>query len=117
SGPRTNRNQEANMETKLDKKNWTGRARRLFALGAVVVSDGAAHALDPGDIVLGLTRHARGDWGEVSTEDWEANDLSLAKGARRLLSEYTAKNLSLFWVIAEADRSATTVLMPEEYQP
>jgi hypothetical protein len=61
-----------------------------------------------------LSRHARGDWGEVDAEDKEANDLALEEGSR-LLSAYTTANGTKLWVITEADRSATTVLLPAEY--
>ena len=65
-------------------------------------------------VLAGLRRHARGDWGDLEEEDREANDGALASG-ERLLSAYSADDGTKFWVITEWDRSATTVLFPEEY--
>ena len=61
-----------------------------------------------------LRRHARGDWGEVDAEDWKSNDRSLQEGTR-LLSAYRTRSGIKLWIITEADRSVTTVLLPEEY--
>ena len=61
-----------------------------------------------------LIRHLAGDWGEVNPEDWQANEQSLLRDLR-LLSVYTMSTGTKFWVITEADRSATTFLLPEEY--
>jgi hypothetical protein len=103
------------METKHDTNKRNPFARKLsFALGAVRITDGAEHALDPSDVVTGITRHARGDWGEVDEHDWSQNDY-FAENGGQLLSQYTAKNGTLFWVVTESNRSATTVLLPEEY--
>jgi len=65
-------------------------------------------------IVRSLGRHARGDWGDVPREDWEANNLALIEG-RMLFSVYTEKDLPKIYIITEGDRSATTILFPEEY--
>jgi hypothetical protein len=86
-------------------------------LGQVVVTAGALDALDDANISpLGfIARHQRGDWGEVCKEDKEENELSLSEGFR-LLSAYTLPNTGRgIWIITEADRSLTTVLLPEEY--
>ncbi|MFN0007204.1 MAG: plasmid related protein [Planctomycetota bacterium] len=61
-----------------------------------------------------LRKHARADWGELCDEDLYANDMALLDGSR-LLSSYSTKGGIKFWIITEADRSATTVLLPEEY--
>ena len=61
-----------------------------------------------------LTRHRRGDWGNLTDEDKQENELSL-KAGYRLLSAYEAKGLPKIWIITEADRSATTILFPDEY--
>lgn len=64
-----------------------------------------------------LARHVRGDWGDVCADDAQANEDALKHGAR-LLSAYhygEGRDRVKLWVITEADRSATTVLLPEEY--
>ncbi|MFH1087675.1 MAG: hypothetical protein V1737_03720 [Chloroflexota bacterium] len=61
-----------------------------------------------------LKRHAAGDWGDLGEEDKQANDAALKDGSR-LLSAYEQPGLPKVWIITEADRSATTVLFPEEY--
>ena len=61
-----------------------------------------------------LNRHVKGDWGVVDDEDKQANDQALKQGTR-LLSAYEAEGLSKIWIITKADRSATTVLFPDEY--
>ena len=61
-----------------------------------------------------LVRHIAGDWGDVDEQDRSENELSLTHGFR-LLSAYTLKTGTKIWIITEADRSVTTVLLPEEY--
>jgi hypothetical protein len=61
-----------------------------------------------------LSRHAAGDWGEASADDRAENELSLQEGFR-VLSAYTLSTGVKIWVITEADRSLTTLLLPEEY--
>jgi hypothetical protein len=84
-----------------------------FPLGQIVMTANAAAQLDPADIQQGLTRHAAGDWGNVCKDDAAENELSL-KEDFRLLSVYGTGE-SKFWIITEADRSLTTVLLPEDY--
>lgn len=92
----------------------SGRDGTVVALGRVVATRAAAAALSSEDITRALARHARGDWGEVCDEDREANEVALREGAR-LLSVYDSSTKVRFWVITEADRSATTVLLPDDY--
>lgn len=66
------------------------------------------------DIRCGLMRHSKGDWGEVGKEDWQENEVALSEGLR-LFSVFRSKNGKKFWIITEADRSVTTILLPEEY--
>ena len=84
-----------------------------FPLGQLVITANAAGRLTPEEIAAGIVRHARGDWGDVSPADAAENELSLREGFR-LLSAY-GKGNRRFWIITEADRSATTVLLPEDY--
>ena len=85
-----------------------------FPLGQLVMTQGASSALSVADITAAVRRHVQGDWGEVDQEDWRENDLSLEEGFR-LLSAYTSEGGEQFWIITEADRSVTTVLLPSEY--
>jgi hypothetical protein len=61
-----------------------------------------------------LSRHASGDWGDRSEEDRRENEFSLEHGFR-ILSVYTLRNGTVIWIITEADRSSTTILLPHEY--
>ena len=88
-------------------------ARPKFPLGEIVITANAQASLDPADVQQGLSRHARGDWGEVGPEDAKENELSLKEGFR-LLSVYRSGG-DRFWIITEADRSVTTVLLPGDY--
>jgi hypothetical protein len=88
----------------------------LFSLGQVVATLGALAALQkagqgPQDF---LARHVRGEWGDLCEEDRRENQFSLVRGLR-LLSSYRTLADTKIWVITESDRSATTILLPEEY--
>jgi hypothetical protein len=85
-----------------------------FRLGTLVISANASCQLSPSDIASAVTRHARGEWGEVCDEDREENELSLRESFR-LLSVYRSSGGLAFWIITEADRSTTTILMPDDY--
>lgn len=87
----------------------------LFALGRTVATPGALEAMEQLGIssLALLSRHQRGDWGNLDEEDKATNDSAL-KAGRRVLSAYRFDKVTL-WVITEADRSATTILLPEEY--
>ena len=88
---------------------------RRFPLGEVVHTPGVAAIFgdDMGPVYGMLARHQRGDWGELDEHDREVNAEALAHG-NRLLSAYR-HNDTRVWIITEADRSSTTVLLPEEY--
>ena len=90
--------------------------REQFPLGQVVATPGALAALQrAGQSPLDfLAQHVSADWGEVCEEDRQENELALQRGFR-LLSVYTTKAGDTLWVITEADRSATTVLLPTDY--
>jgi hypothetical protein len=88
----------------------------LFDLGLVVATPGALDILrragqSPADFIK---RHASGDWGDVDGHDEKQNWIALREGARILSSYKTATNETL-WVITEADRSSTCLLLPSEY--
>ena len=91
-----------------------GTAGSRFPLGQVVATANATRVLSHDEMFAALARHVRGDWGDVCEEDWQANDLDLVAG-ERLLSVYHTSAGVKFWIITEADRSVTTVLLPEDY--
>jgi hypothetical protein len=88
----------------------------LFPLGSVFVTIGAREAFyeskqEPFEF---LSRHQCGDWGNICKDDADENDFSLKNGFR-LLSAYKTACGEKFWIITEADRSSTTILLPSEY--
>src|SRR6266516_5463329 len=87
-----------------------------FALGQTFITPGAQEALEiAGQTPIEfLRRHLAADWGEVSEEDAQENDLSLREGYR-LLSCYRTIKGQRIWLVTEGDRSATTILLSEEY--
>lgn len=87
-----------------------------FQLGQIVATPGALAALAEAEAnpLEYLQRHAAGDWGEVDAEDRKANNWSLKNG-ERILSAYTLPTGQRIWIITEADRSSSTILLPEEY--
>ncbi len=86
----------------------------VFRLRNIVATPHALEHLEQQDILTAIQRHQAGDWGDLSEPDRQENELSLKQGFR-LLSVYHANNGTKFWVITEADRSVTTVLLPEDY--
>jgi len=94
----------------------TRPTKQLFPFGQVVATPGALEALEEAGqgAIEFLRRHAAGDWGEVDAEDAKENDLSLKEGFR-ILSAYRTNKGRRIWIITEADRSATTLLLPDEY--
>ncbi|REJ86630.1 MAG: hypothetical protein DWQ34_27035 [Planctomycetota bacterium] len=85
-----------------------------FLPGQIVITTNAQETLHPEEIPVALDRHLAGDWGDVDEEERQENELSLREGFR-LLSVYHDRNGVKFWIITEADRSATTILLPEDY--
>jgi hypothetical protein len=90
--------------------------RPKFPLGQVVATPGVLQALQAAgqNPLEFLQRHASGDWGELCQEDKQENELSLRHGLR-ILSAYRLSDGAKIWIITEADRSATTLLLPSEY--
>lgn len=88
----------------------------LFSLGEVYATQGAMAALEERRLAPDhfLARHVTGDWGELCAEDQAANQDALTHGLR-LLSSYKLDAAQKLWIITEADRSSTTLLLPEEY--
>jgi hypothetical protein len=85
-----------------------------FQLGRVVMTPGIAAEVPVHERAKAFQRHGNQDWGDISQEDRLANGRSL-KGGFRLLSVYHTEAGLKFWVITEADRSVTTILLPDEY--
>ncbi len=85
-----------------------------FSLGKVVATPNAIAAIPQDKIISALQRHQSGDWGTVCPEDRRANDDALVEGSR-ILSVYFVPRGLKFWIITEADRSVTTILLPEDY--
>ena len=88
--------------------------RNLFPHGQIMCTPHALETISSDEIQQALTRHFSGDWGDCDPEDAAANDRAIVEGTR-LFSVYHDSNGQKFWIITEADRSATTVLRPEDY--
>ena len=88
--------------------------RKKFDIGQTMITLNAHAHLTQEDILGALYRHIEGDWGDLCAEDRQANETALREELR-LLSVYRSKSGTAFWVITEADRNTTTVLLPEEY--
>jgi hypothetical protein len=85
-----------------------------FPSGHIVATTNAFNTIPSYEIVSALARHLRGDWGSLDPEDEKSNNHALKSGGRLFSQYYTNQNIK-FWIITEADRSATTVLLPEDY--
>ena len=90
--------------------------RPFFPTGQLVATPGVLEAVVNADIMAAFDRHAAGDWGDCCLEDRNMNDDALDHG-NRLLSVYHDRQGTKFWIITEADRSVTTILLPSEYYP
>jgi hypothetical protein len=90
------------------------RTQRAFRLGQIVATPAAIAEVHPEDMRRCLNRHACCDWGDCGKEDAQSNEEALDQELR-LFSVYKDRNGTKFWIITEADRSATTILLPEDY--
>lgn len=98
-----------------DKPRIVLSVESKFPLGQLTVTAGAREALSHDDIQTAVNSHASGDWGDLDEHDEKANERALAEGGR-LVSVYESETGSgRFYVITEADRSYTTILLPSEY--
>jgi hypothetical protein len=100
----------------IDQQQHTHTRHPLFSLGQVVATPGAleAFAATGEPITRYIAMHQCGEWGQLDPDDIRANEHALKQGAR-LLSAYHLKDDTKIWIITEADRSSTCVLLPEEY--
>ena len=103
------------MIIKTDRR-VSDKGARLFCSGQIVATPGALAALEEANQTAQefLSRHLQGDWGDLCDDDKTANQEALEQGLR-LLSSYTTGHHQKLWVVTEADRSATTLLLPEDY--
>jgi hypothetical protein len=104
------------MTSPYSRALWVRRKAMLFELGRIVATPGALRALEAAEQQPAefLDRHVKGDWGDLDDEDKQENEFSVRNGFR-ILSAYTTSAGEKIWIITEADRSATTLLLPEEY--
>lgn len=98
----------------LLEKNMKETQHKTFSLGGLFATPGVLSEISPGERLAALARHSRCDWGECDPEDWQANDEAVDQELR-LFSVYIDRNGVKFWIITEADRSVTTILLPDEY--
>jgi hypothetical protein len=96
--------------------NNTSTSRNRFPLGQVVSTPGALDAFaKSGELAQTfLNRHVTGDFGTVCEKDRQANEDAIADGGR-VFSVYLLKDQTKIWIITEADRSSTCILLPDEY--
>jgi hypothetical protein len=91
------------------------RSGHIFSLGHLVMTPGAESTFDEKTRTECLQRHAKGDWGEgLDPEDVAANNEAIVSNGQ-ILSVYTIEGKGSLWIISEADRSITTLLLPSEY--
>lgn len=93
-----------------------------FSLGQIVATRGVLDSVPASRVQDGLSRHVQGDWGTVCTED-KMRNIEATREGLRIVSAYPIDptkpargyGANVFWIITEADRSVTTVLLPDEY--
>ena len=85
-----------------------------FKLGRIMVTPNALTSITQEEILVGIQRHQAGDWGDVTPESRVANDHAL-KAGMRIRSAYLSACGIPFWILTEADRSKSTVLLPQDY--
>jgi hypothetical protein len=85
-----------------------------FPFGRIVATPNALTQIPNDEILKALSRHLQGDWGTLDADDRNANERALKNGGR-LVSAYESARGVKFWIITEADRSVTTILLPEDY--
>jgi hypothetical protein len=98
----------------MNHSAFSDSVSRKFPLGQVMMTPHAMRVLRQNEVGTALANHMRGDWGDVCPEDRAANERALANGGR-LFSVYHDGSGVKFWIITEADRRATTVLLPDDY--
>ena len=97
-------------DIKISPHNSYGK----YALGRLFYTPSAGRSLKHEDVWMALKRHREGDWGDINEADRAWNEKAL-KAGKRLVSAYHDRNGTQFWIITEADRAVTTVLLPADY--
>lgn len=89
----------------------------LFKLGQVVATPGAIRAIEENNVDMWslLQHHANGDWGCIPDDDKLENQLSVRNGYRVMSSYLLNDRGDKLWIITEADRTSTCLLLPDEY--
>jgi hypothetical protein len=85
-----------------------------FRLGRIVATPNAVEQISSLEITQAIARHQSGDWGDIGVKDRQKNETALLQGLRIIPVYHSGKNLK-FWVVTEADRSITTILLPADY--
>jgi predicted transcriptional regulator with HTH domain len=85
-----------------------------FQIGRLLATPGVLEKVPHEEMLIALSRHVHADWGDVDAEDKKENDVSLNEELR-LVSVYHTQTGVKFYIITEADRSVTTVLLPKEF--
>jgi hypothetical protein len=90
------------------------RITARFDVGQIEVKPRAFETIDEDDFFNCFVRHMAGDWGDLDEHDWKANDDAVEFGSQ-IWSSYCDRRGNRFWIITKADRSSTTVMLPEEF--
>ena len=106
----------AQIKTDDHRETKAAPAAARFRLGRLLCTPGAIDALEEAgqEPLVFINRHVTGDWGDLGADDKVENEFSVDKTLRIFSAYHTSKGVKL-WVITEADRSATTILLPSEY--
>jgi hypothetical protein len=89
----------------------------MFELGTLVATPAALRAFETEGVkpLPYITRHSGGDWGDLGSSDKRANDFAVVHGGR-IFSAYVLPTSKIkIWIITEASRDSTTILLPEDY--
>ena len=108
--------QGGNFWTLITPEIWKVLHAVLHPLGQVLATPGALELLQTYQLspLSFIQRHVVGDWGDICAEDRQVNADALQYGSR-LMSVYAITPTETLWIITEADRSCTTLLLPQEY--
>ena len=86
-----------------------------FSPGNLAATAAAMKKIEPDYAMAALCQHLEGNWGLCDDEDWHTNNEALKHGGRIFSSYPLPDEAGSFWIITEADRSVTTILLPSDY--